>query len=243
MSKLIDLISRLGQQSAQPIGFGALTGRVESAPTMALIGVASADDHGPGLATDLPDGVDAIIFSVGTGKSVIDLGDSLTSEDLVWGVSGGSLDNDDVDGITSAGCDFFLIDHSAPASVVGRPDVGMVVSMSEPVDRETAAALRSLKVDGSLNTSGVGSDGLSFGDLVDLVKIGATVGGVMLVEVSDRVADADLAALRDAGVDGLVVSLSETELVGHLAKSIRELPPRRRPESRGLSVSAPLGDG
>ena len=62
MSKLIDLISKLGQQSAQPIGFGALTGRVEAAPTMALIGSASASEFGPGIVAELPEGVDAIVF-------------------------------------------------------------------------------------------------------------------------------------------------------------------------------------
>ena len=42
MSKLLELISRLGQQAAQPIGFEALAGKVEASPSMALIGIASA---------------------------------------------------------------------------------------------------------------------------------------------------------------------------------------------------------
>ena len=243
MSKLIDLISKLGQQSVQPIGFGALTGRVESAPTMALIARGSASEPGPDLTAALPEGVDAIVFSGNEAQSVLNRSDAGTGETLVWGVGTGSLGNDDVGALISAGCDFFLIEGKAPASVVGRPDVGIIVAMGEPVDRETAGALRSLKVDGSLNTSGVGLDGLSFGDLVNLVKVGATVGGAILVEVSAEVADADLVALRDAGVDGLVVSISETELVSQLAESIRELPPRRRPETSGFSVFAPVNEG
>ena len=242
MSKLIDLISKLGQQSAQPIGFGALTGRVEAAPTMALIGSASASDLGPGLVTEIPDGLDAVVLSRSEAKSILELRDTGTPEDLVWGVNAGSLGNDDVDALVSAGCDFFIVERTTPASVIGRPDTGTLVAVAEPEDRETSAALRSLKIDGSLNTSGVGSDGLSFGDVIDLVKIGASIGGVMLVTVNDAISDTDLAALRDAGVDGLLVSMSEGELVSQLAKSIRELPPRRRSDSRGLSATAPISE-
>ena len=243
MSKLIDLISKLGQQSAQPIGFGALTGRVEAAPTMALIGSASASEFGPGLVAELPEGVDAIVFSGDEARSIPELRDSTTREDLVWGVSSVSLGADDVDALVLAGCDFFIVERTTPASVIGRPDTGTLVAISEPEDRETSTALRSLKIDGSLNTSGVGSDGLSFGDVVDLVKIGASIGGVMLVTVNEAISDTDLAALRDAGVDGLLVSMSEGELVSQLVKSIRELPPRRRSDSRGLSATAPISEG
>ena len=48
MSKLLDLISRLGQQAAQPIGFEALAGRVEAYPAMALMG---RHRHRPATAT------------------------------------------------------------------------------------------------------------------------------------------------------------------------------------------------
>ena len=243
MSKLIDLISRLGQQSAQPIGFGALTGRVATAPTMALIGTAAADEFASVLGNGLPDGVDSVVvLSDEEAGAVPDLIESTTPDDLVWGVSGGSLSTDDLNQLIAAGCDYVLVASTAPASVVGDPDLGTIVIASGPVDRETGVALRSLRVDGSLNTSGLNSDGLNFGNLVDVVKVGASIGGVMLVSVSSSVSAADLAALRDAGVDGLVAPLGDTELIAKLAESIRALPPRRRPESRGLSPSAPRSE-
>ena len=242
MSKLIDLIGRLGQQSAQPIGFGALTGRVESTPTMALIGSTSASESGSHVASGLPGGVDAVVFSDGEAKPVLEATGSGIPEDVVWGATGGSLSNADLEALIEAGCDYVLIEPSAPAGVVGHPDLGTIVTTGEPVDRLTGAALRSLKVDGSLNTSGTGTGGMNFATLVNVVKVGASIGGVMLVEASEAVSDADLMALRDAGVDGLVVPLEKEDLVEQLAESIRELPPRRKPEARGLSPTAPRND-
>ncbi len=242
MSKLIDLIGRLGQQAAQPIGFGALTGRVEAAPTMALIGSATAEESAPDISSGLPDGVDAIIFTDEEASAVITAAGSGLPDSLVWGASSGRLSNTDLDALIDAGCDFVLIGPSAPAGVIGHPDLGTIVATDEPADRLTGAALRSLKVDGSLNTSGTGMGGMNFTTLVNVVKVGASIGGVMLVEAREEVSKADLMALRDAGVDGLVVPLDDAEQVKQLAEAIRELPPRRRPEARGLSPSAPIGD-
>ncbi len=243
MSKLIELIGRLGQQSAQPIGFGALTGRVESPRAMALIGSASAEKSASHLSSGLPDGVDAIVFSDEDAGSVLEAVGSGVLGDLVWGASGGDLSNDDLDALTEAGCDYVFVAPSAPAGVVGNPDLGTIVLAGEPVDRLTGAALRSLRVDGSLNTSAIEGGGMNFATLVNVVKVGASIGGVMLIETKESISAADLTALRDAGVDGLVVALENTELVGQLAESIRELPPRRRPEARGLSPSAPREEG
>ena len=242
MSKLIDLIGRLGQQSAQPIGFGALTGRVESTPTMALIGSTAASDYASHIDGGLPEGVDAIVVSDGEAGPMLEAAGSGTPDDVVWGATGSGLSNDDLNALIDAGCDYVLIESSAPAGVVGHPDLGTLVTTDEPVDRLTGAALRSLKVDGSLNTSGTGSGGMNFATLVNVVKVGASIGGVMLVEAREAVSEADLMALRDAGVDGLVVPLEDGALVKQLVESIRELPPRRKSEARGLSPTAPRSD-
>ena len=242
MSKLIDLISKLGQQSAQPIGFGALTGRVEATPTMALIGSTSVSELEAILGSGAPDGVDAILLSGDEVKSVLDLSKSGSINDLIWGLSAGSLNADDLDASIAAGCDFVLVEPDSPASVVGKPDLGTIVVTSGPVDRQTGVALRSLKVHGSLNTSDVGSNGLNFNSLVEIVKVGASVGGVMFLSVNKHTSTADLTAMRDAGVDGLVVPLGDIGLVEQIVESIRDIPARKRPEARGLSVTAPTGD-
>lgn len=242
MSKLIEIIRKLGEQSQQPLGFGALTGRSGSAPTLALIGTATAANVGAEMEAVEGDVVDAVILdSDGTGS----IGDQDGMDGVVWGVGPGALSNEDVESLVSAGCDFFVIDpENAPAAIVSQPDVATLVTLWESPDRETAAALRGLGVSGSLSRPPAELAQIAFRDLVAIRRMGASVGGAMLVECPSNVSTADLTALRDAGVDGVVVPLSEPERVSDIAGKIRELPSRKRSSGPGetrFQALAPSG--
>ena len=136
MSKLIELIGRLGQQSAQPIGFGALIGRVEASPTMALIGDVSQGAFTGGMDEEMAGVADAMLFMGAESESILT---NTFDESMIWGVSCEKLTGDELDVLEEAGCDYFVIDsQTASAAVIGRPDVGTIVMMSEAADRETA---------------------------------------------------------------------------------------------------------
>lgn len=226
MSKLIEIIRKLGEQSQQPLGFGALTGRSGPAPTLALIGTATAADVGAEMEAVEGDVVDAVILEADGSNSI---GDHNGMDGVVWGVGPGALSNKDVESLVAAGCDFFVIDpNTAPAAIVSQTDVATLVTLQESPDRETAAALRGLGVNGSLSRPPAELTQIAFRDLVAIQRMGAPVGGATLVECPLSVSTADLAALRDAGVDGVVVPLSEPERVSEIAGKIRELPPRKR---------------
>ena len=164
---------------------------------------------------------------------------------VVWGVGPGALSNEDVESLVSAGCDFFVIDpETAPAAIVSQPDVDTLVTLNEPADRETAAALRGLGVNGSLSRPPADLSEIGYRDLVAIRRMGASVGGATLVECPRNISTADLTALRDAGVDGVVVPLSESERVSELAAKIRELPPRKKSSGPGetrFQALAPTG--
>ena len=237
MSKLIDLIGRLGQQSAQPLGFGALTGKVETSPALALIGSATLSTFAADLNAVGRDLVDAVVFD---SDEVLASAGSVELSELIWGVTCRYMESETLESLISAGCDFVIIDpEDAPAAIVSHPDLAVFLALESPVGRTTSAALRSLGVAGSLNTSGVGAGAVRFHDLVSVCKVAASIGGVMLLEANGDISVDDLTALRDAGMDGLVVSLSEPERTGQLAQSIRDLPARKRSETRGLQVAAP----
>ena len=154
MSKLIELIRKLGQQSQQPLGFGALSAASEPSPTMILIGRTSASAVADELESVEGDVVDAVILDA---EGAVSAGDSDALEGLVWGVGPGPLSDADVETLVSAGCDFFVIDpDTAPAAVASQPDAATIVTLSEPADRETSQALRALGVDGSLSAPPAG---------------------------------------------------------------------------------------
>ena len=97
---------------------------------------------------------------------------------------------------------------------------------------------------GSLSGPPADLEGIGYRDLVAILRMGASVGGVLLVEPPANVTTSDLTALRDAGVDGIVAELSDSERVSELAKKIRELPPRKRGAGSGetrFQALAPSG--
>ncbi len=231
MSKLIELIRKLGQQSQQPLGFGALASKAKASPGMALIVTGAASSAAYNLDAIEGNVVDAVIFSSDDAKSIENC-DGIDRR--IWGVGPGALSNEDVERLVSSGCDFFVIDpETAPAALVSQTDVSTVVALSGPFDRETSLALRELGVSGSLCRPPTDMSEIAYRDLVAILRMGASAGGALLVECPSEISGAGLAALRDAGVDGIVVPLSETERVMDLAKKIRELPPRRRNSRSG----------
>ena len=242
MSKLIEIIRKLGEQSQQPLGFGALAGRSGSSPTLALIGTATVANVGTEMEAIEGDVVDAVILEAdGIGS----IGDEGGMDDVVWGVGPGALSNEDVESLVTAGCDFFVIDpENAPAAIVSQPEIATLVTLRELPDRETAAALRGLGVTGSLSRPPADLSEIAYRDLVAIRRMGASVGGVTLVECPRNVSTADLTALRDAGIDGVVAPLSESERVSEIAGKIRELPPRKRSSGPGetrFQALAPTG--
>ena len=242
MSKLIEIIRKLGEQSQQPMGFGALTGRSGVTPTLALIGTATAVGVGAEMEAVEGDVVDAVILDAGDAVSIVGQG---VMDGVVWGAGPGALSNEDVESLVAAGCDFFVIDpETAPAAIVSQTDAATLVTLREPADRETAAALRGLGVTGSLSRPPDDLAEIAYKDLVAIRRMGASVGGATLVECPRNVSTADLTALRDAGVDGVVVPLSEPERVSEIAGKIRELPPRKRSSGPGetrFQALAPTG--
>ena len=288
MSKLTDLVARMGRQSPQPIGFGALAGTASASPTMALVGRTNAAGAADALAAADAKLIDAVLvdFANAEGERVTGteamrrlgvktgvvsrlcrdgkldgekrgqtwmvsvesvnryalsgVGETLAG--ILWGASASGLSGDEADALAAAGCDFFVIgEDGAPGAVVSHANAAKLMALSEPVDRETAAALRALGVAGAVNTSGVGAGEPAFGDLVKMRRVSAAVGGITLIETRESPPAKTLATLRDAGADGVVAPLSSPEAIAELARTIREMPPRQRADARGLQAAAPSG--
>ncbi len=292
MSKLTDLIERMGRQSPQPIGFGALSGTAAASRTMALVARTNAAGAARALADAGGISPDAVLvdFADDSGERVTGteamnrlgvktgvvsrlcregkldgekrgqtwmvsveslnryalsgVGEAL--DGTLWGASVSRLSGAEVDALAEAGCDFFVIgEDGAPGAVVSHVNAAKLLALSEPVDRETSAALRGLGVAGAVTESGVDADSgeIGFADLVALRRIGASAGGIMLAETSGSASAKDLAILRDAGADGVIAPLSDADSLANLERAIAELPPKRRPDARGLQAAVGVSAG
>ena len=169
---------------------------------MALIGIASASTCDRDLDAIGRELVDAVVFDPDEARLALEAGQF---DDLIWGIVYRSMEEEVLESLVSAGCDFIFFEtYNAPATIISQPEVALIACLEAPVSRKTSAALRSLGVDGSWNLSGeVRLGGLEFEDLIGLNKIAASTGGVTLVNDEGGSSLATLTALRNAGVDGL----------------------------------------
>ena len=243
MSKLIELIRKLGQQSQQPLGFGALASKAESPPSIALIGAAPASRLSELLDAVEGDAVSAVILDANDLDSIRECE---RKEDLIWGVGPARLTDDDVESLVGDGCDFFVIDiGAAPAAIVSQTETDTIVALAEAPDRETALALRGLGASGSLIRPPANLAEIAYKDLVEIGRVGVSVGGALILECPATITNAGLTALRDAGVDAIVVPLSDSARVTEVAAKIKELPPRKkssRPAETRFQALAPGGN-
>ena len=291
MSKLTDLIERMGRQSPQPIGFGALSGGAAAvARTMALVARTNAAGAARALANAGEAAPDAVLvdFADDSGERVTGteamnrlgvktgvvsrlcregkldgvkrgqtwmvsveslnryalsgVGEAL--EGTLWGASASGLGGAEIDALAEAGCDFFVIgEDGAPGAVVSHVNAAKLLALSEPVDREMSAALRGLGVAGALTRPGVGSGEIGFWELARMRRVGASAGGIMLVETPKSASAKNLAMLRDAGADGVVAPLADADSLAALECAIAEMPPRKRPDSSGLQAAVGVSAG
>ena len=245
MSKFVELLERVGETAPSPLGFAAATADDDAAPQIALLGRVAAADvvEDPGLA-----GADASALLVETGFPLPDAAAEALADGL-WGArlspSPAAYTVEQVEALVEQGCDFVVFESmESAASILNDEDLGRVVTLAADVDEETARAVADLPFDAVLlRPDGVKSP-LALGDLVAVQRVRRLAGQPFIVETSEGLARADLEALRNLGVDGLIVGVPPLERAAETAEAIRSLRkrPSRRQRSNALVPGASMED-
>ena len=246
MSKFIELLEKVGETAPTPLGFAAATGRDTAAPQIVLAARVLAGDlaDGPQIA-----GVDAAALLVETEYPVDDsVADAL--EDRLWGVrltpSPSAYTVEQVEALVERGCDFVVVESmDTEAAVLNDDDLGRVVTLDVDADEEVARAVADLPFDAVLYRCGAGKGPLALSDLVALQKVRRLAGQPFVVEVPEGLGQADVEAMRNIGIEGLVVSAPPAERAAETAAAIRSLRkrPSRRRRSDALVPGASIEDG
>ena len=244
MSKFIELLERVGDTAPSPLGFAAATGR-DAALQMALLASVAAADvvEDPGIAD-----ADAAALLVETEYPLPDAA-ARVLKDKLWGVrlvpSPAAYTVEQVEALVEQGCDFVVLESmDSVAAILNDEDLGTVVVLAADADEETSRAVAGLSFDAVLLRSAVTSRPLTLGDLVNIQKVRRRAGQPFLVETPEVLAQADVKALRNLGVDGLVVSVPPLERAAETGAAIRSLkrPPSRRGRSNALVPGASIED-
>ncbi len=245
MSKFIELLERVGETAPAPLGFAAATDRDDAAPQIALIARVTGDDlaQDPQIA-----GADAAGLLVET-KYPMPEAAAEALEDRLWGVrlvpSPAPCTVEQVETLVEQGCDFVVLESmDSAAEILNDEDLGKVLVLDADADEETSRAVAELAFDAVLLGSAVAGRPLTLGDLVHVQKVRRLAGQPFLVECAEGLDKADLEALRNLGVDGLIVAVPPLERAAETRDAIRSLRRRspRRQRSNALVPGASIED-
>jgi hypothetical protein len=233
MSIFIEMLEKAGERAASPIGFAAAAGMDANPPQIVLAARVMEEDLAkkPTLA-----GAEAAALLVG-GQCPISDAAASALEGRLWGVRlspPSTFTVDQAQALVNQGCDFIVFEGTdTEAAVLNDEELGKIVTLTADMDEEVARAIAGLSVDAVLFGPGVRGKPLTVGDLVPVQKVRQLVGQPFIVEVPDGLQQADVEAMRNLGVDGLIVDVPPLERVAEMKALIDALP--RRPARRGRS--------
>jgi len=235
MSKLIEKLENVGEVSYTPLGFGAASRR-EKPTQMILIGATTLEQiqRDPALS-QAP--VHAFLMSANKkGASALkSLKESLAP--LLWGLLSDGDDTlyPDVAEIKEMGCDFLVFGaKTTSAAVLQEEEMGKVLALEEALDENRARAIEDLPIDAVVQQAPEGLFPITIEALLQLQTTRGLLGKPFLLQVHHCPSSHELAALRDATINGLVVDLNEfkADQLKELRKTIDDLPPRKRQTGR-----------
>ncbi len=244
MSKFIEKLNRLSQEAPRSIGFRATQPASPARPKMQLV-VSMAEGSVEPLA-DYIVGADAGLLRISTNSTAKTLQKiSKTMPDIPWG---GWLQGDGSEAIkqvTQAGYDFVVFSATnTPLAILQDDALGKIVEVEASLGEGLLRAVNKLPVDAVL-VAGEPPEGqsLTWQHLMLVRRLADLLIKPMLVTIPSKVTAAELQALWNAGVNGVVVEITAEQpqnRVKELSQIIDQLilpsPRREKIEPRVLPV-------
>ena len=208
MSKFLDFLSRIREGVSAPLGFGAA--RAERLPGMALVGLVSSDHaKGIGIVAEVP--ADAVMIAGVEGSDAVKkLAEPLSARP--WGARVTSLAEGEAQNYEDGGSDLLVFNlEGTAASALTSEEIARVLCVDTGMDENQLRAVGSLPVDAFLLSMTGTSASWTLQDLATVGAISRRVDKYILVEVSQPPGKKDLEAMRDIGINGLVLDVASVE--------------------------------
>jgi hypothetical protein len=225
MSRTIDKLKKLSQKAPAPMGFR--TAKItETPPPLMIIGRTAVKATATTGKTD--SGVDAIlVYSGKVGLSAANVRKTVEAfGDIPWGVY--LEESGEITGaLVEAGCDFVMFSPTARVSDLPQDEkVGKIVEVDSSMDNGLLRAINDLPADAVLVTDAPGkSDRLVWHQLMIYRHLATFITKPMIVPVSANISEAELKALQDSEIDGVIAEL-DGEKLKELRKTVSKLPAR-----------------
>ena len=240
MSKLLDRLERVNRGPTASLGFGAAA-RAQKVRPMAIIGALSdpgkAVEGASNLAKIGADG--ALIDGLAPEEIKKQLAQAL--DGVPWGVRVPGLDSERMSHYKEQGCDFLAFEAGkASLEALGEADTAYILSIQPDTDDRLLRAIEGLPVDVVLLPFKSVDPPLTLEHLLTISSVRRAFSKYLLLELAGTPTSKEMEALRDVGVNGLLVdttAISAEKLEG-LHEELLALPRRKR--DRGDRTTAIL---
>jgi hypothetical protein len=159
--------------------------------------------------------------------------------DVPWGPDKAALTEEDAKALEEAGCGLLAVSLSgATVAALGSEEVARVLHVNSDVDLDQLRAIDALPVDVLLVSIPRPSTPWTLEDLANVARVGRRVEKYVLVQLPGTPAAKELEAIRDAGVNGLVMEVEQATPQGlsDLKAALLDMP-RHRPRTRERAVA------
>ena len=218
-SKFLERLDEIREGAPPRMGFG--TARSAKLPGLALLVAADGKDGAAAAGALAPD---AIIVSGAAASQAAEVAEAAGG--VRWGAQEASLSVDDATAWREAGADPLVFSLAGTSlGAVTSKDAARVLVVDSGADPEELRDINPLPVDAVLVSLSGDPAGWTLQDLSALARVSGRVGKHLLAEVEGAPDGDTLEALRNAGVVGLVISVSAgEEVISGLKESLLNMP-------------------
>lgn len=223
MSNLIDMLEKAGDSTPGPMGFGPATGQSKSTTQMVLVVRISSD-----LLSN-PRSIEKLESNAILIDATIEEFTKITKNlgAKPHGLHCTEVTASDASALVDSCCDFVIFESlQSEAAVTNIDDIGIVVMISNDMDKETIRSLGMLPIDAALLRPPLLNLPLKLDDATRIQKLTRLVGKPVLVETPNGIDEHSIEVLRNIGVQGLIidfVNASDLEKINETNEAISKL--------------------
>lgn len=244
MSKLLEKLEQISNDSGQPMGFGAVPSRTKISPMLTVASVPAGNTQLISLAAK--EGADALLLTVENlekdSKTLAKM--NRAKAEIPWGVFLEKVGKEDIGQLIELGCDFIVFDPAqTQAAVLMEEKIGKVLRIDTSLPENLAKAINRLQVDVVLlNPVGGGETAFTVHQLMVLERLAVNTGKYVLMTMPPGLSTGDIEILWGLGARGVVVDMTleqPGQRLSQVKEAIQQIPAARKKSREKFRATLP----
>ncbi len=202
MSKFVERLQSLSKSANAPIGFHRSALEAKTPAMLLIAGLSGAQAREAQTASEVsPDA--ALILDQAPAVDVVKQMVAAAG-DVPLGILLKGANEERASELAGSGCDFVVFDIKTAAAVLQQEEIGRLLVLEPSSDQGLVRAINSLEIDAVLIGAGEGDHAVSVEHLLIVRRFVELLEKPVMVTLPSRTTRAELAALSQAGVEGVV---------------------------------------